>query len=198
MSRGIIAHQRHKLVGLETTWVRIFFLVLTRCVMLGTNHISLFLTSDHTNVLFPSLAPVKESLPQQGLDPKLLCETRLLQAWEGPQHPQASAVRQFSPPACLPFPQGLPTRAFGFTQQGPGRGPWVRPASLWRLSPEDLVWYFFSPSGIWPHSRAAYHEQSCLLAICRVARGKGRALTIQSLLWGWGAAYGRSCGLFPF
>lgn len=80
MSRGIIAHQRHKLVGLETTWVRIFFLVLTRCVMLGTNHISLFLTSDHTNVLFPSLAPVKESLPQQGLDPKLLCETRLLQA----------------------------------------------------------------------------------------------------------------------
>ncbi|XP_031513392.1 uncharacterized protein C17orf67 homolog isoform X3 [Papio anubis] len=34
--------------------------------------------------------------------------------------------------------------------------------------------------GIWPNSRAAYHEQPCLLAICRVARGKGLALTIQS------------------
>lgn len=80
MSREIIAHQRHKLAGLETTCVRIFFLVLARRVMLGTNHISLFLTSDHTDTLYQSPAAVKESLPQQGLDPKLLCEARLFQA----------------------------------------------------------------------------------------------------------------------
>jgi hypothetical protein len=83
-------------------------------------------------------------------------------------------------------------------QRGPGTGPSVRTVSLWGLSPGDLVWYFFSPSGIWPHSRAAYHEQSCLLAICRVARGKGLALTIQSFGWGQGAALGWRCRLFFF
>ncbi|XP_058300936.1 uncharacterized protein C17orf67 homolog [Hylobates moloch] len=34
--------------------------------------------------------------------------------------------------------------------------------------------------GIWPNSRAAYHEQPCLLTICGVSKGKGLALTIQS------------------
>lgn len=71
------------------------------------------------------------------------------------------------------------------------RHPLVRTVAPWGLSPGDLVWYFFSPSGIWPNSRAAYHEQSCLLAIYGVVRGKGLALTIQSVGWGRGAALGQ-------
>lgn len=42
------------------------------------------------------------------------------------------------------------------------------------------MWHFLSP-GIWPNSRATYHEQSCLLAICRVERGKDRLSSV-----GWG------------
>lgn len=106
MSRGIIAHQRHKLVGLETTWVRIFFLVLTRCVMLDTNHISLFLTSDHTNVLFPSPATVKESLPQQGLDPKLLRETRFFSGLRRSPAPTGLCCETVQSPSLPAFSTG--------------------------------------------------------------------------------------------
>lgn len=62
-----------------------------------------------------------------------------------------------------------------------GRGPAAGRVSLWGLSPGNLVWHFLSLSGIWPNSRATYHEQSCLLAICRVERGKDRLSSV-----GWG------------
>lgn len=52
--------------------------------------------------------------------------------------------------------------------------PMVGRVSLWGLSSGDLVSYFFSPSGSWPNSRVAYHEPSCLLAVCRAERVKDR------------------------
>lgn len=71
-----------------------------------------------------------------------------------------------------------------------GRGPLVGRVSLWGLSPGNLVWHF-SLSGIWPNSRATYHEQSCLLAICK---WRGERTGFHQL-GGVGIALEQRCGL---
>lgn len=67
----------------------------------------------------------------------------------------------------------------------PTHGAHVRPAAQGRgphggnsFSLGTVFWgfsgIFFSPSGSWPNSRVAYHEPSCLLAVCRAERVKDR------------------------